>query len=201
MIKGIYVILDSSKLGNEVLDGGCRLLQLRNKTAPTLWLYEEARRLREMTKRYNAIFIVNDRVDIALAVDADGVHLGKDDLPIGIARKLLKNKIIGFSADTIGEALQAEKEGADYISLGPIFPTQTKPDAGPVIGLETLAKLKPMLKVPLVAIGGINKYNLIEVVKSGADAVAVVSAVSSSPLPRQAVEELIALFQRAKEGK
>lgn len=201
MIKGIYIILDSSKLGNEVLDGGCRLLQLRNKTATSLWLYEEAKRLREITKRYKAIFIINDRVDIALAVDADGVHLGRDDLPIRIARELLKNKIIGFSADTIEEALQAEKEGADYISLGPIFPTQTKPDAGPVVGLKTLAKLKPILKVPLVAIGGINKYNLIEVVKSGADAVAVISAVCSSPSPRQAVEELVALFQRAKEDK
>jgi len=199
MIKGLYVILEGAQLAKEVLEGGCKILQLRNKNATDRQLYEEARKLRELTREHKAIFIVNDRIDIALAVDADGVHLGKDDMPVPVARKLLPNKIIGFSADTIDEALQAEKEGADYVSLGPIFPTSSKPDAGPVVGLERLAELKSKLSVPLVAIGGISKYNLIEVVRSGADAVAVISAVSSSPSPRQAVEELISLFNLAKE--
>ncbi len=199
MIKGLYVILENSTLAKDVLEGGCSLLQLRNKTATTLQLLEEARKLRELTALYKAIFIVNDRVDIALAVNADGVHLGKEDLPIPIARKLLGKRIIGFSSDNIEEALRAQREGADYISIGPIFPTQSKPDAGPLVGLETLRELRSKLSIPLVAIGGINKYNLIEVVKSGADAVAVISAVSSSASPRQAVEELLALFNKAKE--
>ncbi|MBC7328418.1 thiamine phosphate synthase [bacterium] len=198
-IEGLYVILDGSKLAEEVLKGGCKILQLRNKTATTLQLFREAQIIRELTKKYDATFIVNDRIDIALAVDADGVHLGKEDLPLSVARRLLPGKIIGFSADTLDEAWEAERLGADYISLGPIFPTQSKPDAGPVVGLETLAKVKRNLSRPLVAIGGINKYNIIETVKHGADAIAVISAVVSSPNPRQEVEQLIALFKRAKE--
>lgn len=198
-IQGLYVILEDAGLAKDVLEGGCNILQLRNKTATTLQLFEEAQKLRELTRLYNALFIVNDRVDIALAVDADGIHLGRDDLPLPIARKLLGEKIIGFSVDNIEEALKAQGEGANYVSLGPIFPTKSKPDAGPVVGLRILRELKSRLSIPLVAIGGITKYNLIEVVKNGADAVAVISAVSSSPSPYQAVKELIALFNKAKE--
>jgi len=199
LIQGLYVILENAAPAKDILEGGCRILQLRNKTATTLQLFEESEKMVNLTKRYNAIFIVNDRVDIALAVNADGVHLGKEDLPLTIARKLLPDKIIGFSADNIEEALKAQKEGADYVSLGPIFPTQTKPDAGPVVGLAMLSELKSKLSIPLVAIGGINKYNLTQVVKSGADAIAVISAVSSSSSPREAVEDLILLFKKARE--
>ncbi|MGC9003212.1 MAG: thiamine phosphate synthase [bacterium] len=197
MIKGLYVIIEDSRYAEDVLRGGCSILQLRNKNASTAFLFEEGKKLRELTRRYNALFIVNDRVDLALACEADGVHLGKEDLPIRIARKLLGKRIIGFSVDNLEEALMAQKEGADYVSLGPIFPTQSKPDAGQPVGLEELARVRRHIHLPLVAIGGINEYNLIKVVKNGADAVAVISAVSHSPSPRQAVEALLSLFEKA----
>ncbi|MBC7329281.1 thiamine phosphate synthase [bacterium] len=198
-IKGLYVILENSLFAEEVLQGGCRIIQLRNKRASTLQLYEEAMKLRELTNRYNALLIINDRIDIALSCEADGVHLGKEDLPLPVARKLMGKRIIGFSVDNLEEALKAQSEGADYVSLGPIFPTTSKADAGQPVGLKELANVRHRIHIPLVAIGGLNRYNLIEVVKNGADAVAVISAVSQSPSPRQAVEELISLFNKAME--
>jgi thiamine-phosphate pyrophosphorylase len=198
-IKGLYVILENTLYSEEVLEGGCRIIQLRNKKASTIQIYEEAMKLRKITHNYNALLIINDRVDIALSCEADGVHLGKEDLPLPVARKLLGKRIIGFSVDNLEEALQAQEEGADYVSLGPIFPTLSKADAGLPVGLEELANVRRHISLPLVAIGGINRYNLIDVVKNGADAVAVISAVSQSPSPRQAVEELVRLFNKAME--
>lgn len=194
-ISGLYVIVDSARLGEEVLEGGCRLIQLRNKKLSDASLLEEALKLREITRRKDALLIINDRLDIALIVEADGLHLGKDDIPIEKARKFWGNRIIGFSADSLEEALEAEKRGADYVSIGPIFPTQSKEDLPPPLGTDIISSLKAVLSVPVVAIGGINESNIQEVVEKGASAVAVISAVCSAPSPRQAVERLIRLMQ------
>lgn len=196
MISGLYVILDSARLAEEVLEGGCRLIQLRNKKLSDASLLEEALKLREITRRKGALLIINDRLDIALIAEADGLHLGKDDVPIEKARKFFGDRIIGFSADNLEEALEAERRGADYVSIGPIFPTQSKEDLPPPLGTDILSSLRTRLSVPIVAIGGINESNIQKVVEKGASAVAVISAVCSAPSPRQAVERLVHLIKQ-----
>lgn len=140
----------------------------------------DARRISRLSKKHKVIFIVNDRVDIARVSGADGVHLGQDDFPVSIARKLLgKDKIIGISTHSVKEALRAQKQKADYISLGPIFKTPTKPEYR-AQGLTLIKKLRPRLRVPFLAIGGINLRNLKQVVDAGAKRVAVVRAICKS---------------------
>lgn len=146
-------------------------------------IYETGLNLRKLTQEFNAAFIVNDYADIALAVNADGVHLGQDDLPIAEARKILgAKKIIGISTHSIQQALEAEKGGADYIGFGPIFNTQTK-DAGKPKGAAALKEIKKHIKIPVVAIGGINTDNLKSVLDAGADAAAAASAILCGDIP------------------
>lgn len=160
-----------------VLDAGVRWIQYREKELSRREIYRNAELLRKITTEYDATFIVNDHADIALAVDADGVHLGQDDLPLEHARKIMKDKIIGISTHDLGQAEEAEKGGADYIGFGPIFATTTKEKADPPRGTEMLQEICKAIKIPVVAIGGINVGNLSEVLHAGAAAVAVASGI------------------------
>ncbi|MCX7795795.1 MAG: thiamine phosphate synthase [bacterium] len=198
MDLSLYVITDEKIglgrshlfLAEEALRGGATVIQLRDKDKGGGELYKIGVRLREVTKKYKALFIVNDRLDIALAVGADGVHLGMDDLPISVARKIAGNNfIIGASVSSPEEAILAEKEGADYISAQSIFKTSSKEDVK-VIGLEGLKAIVKVSSLPVIAIGGINKDNVRDVMKTGVKGVAVISAVVSKEDVRFATEEL-----------
>lgn len=167
-----FCSLTLEEMASSVLNAGVKWIQYREKDKSRREIYEEALRLRKLTEKFRATFIVNDYADIAMAVDADGVHLGQDDLPIKEARKILGKKIIGISTHNADEAVLAEKQGADYIGFGPIFWTKTK-DAGIPKNSDAISEIKKMVKIPVVAIGGINLDNLGSVVDAGADAVAV----------------------------
>ncbi|MBI4685053.1 MAG: thiamine phosphate synthase [Nitrospirae bacterium] len=169
--------LTSKEMADIALRAGVRWLQYREKNNSRRKTYEEALRLKKMAEKFNAVFIVNDHTDIAIAVNADGVHLGQEDMPLKEARKILgKEKIIGISTHTIEQAAEAETGGADYIGFGPIFKTGTK-DTGEPKGIAMLKEIKRSVKIPVVAIGGINRGNIISVLDSGADAVAIASAI------------------------
>ena len=169
-----------------VLRAGVGWVQYRDKTASRRKVYEEAIKLKDLAGKHNAVFIVNDYSDIALAVDADGVHLGQDDLPVKEARKILgKGKIIGVSTHCIEQALEAEQAGADYIGFGPVFHTSTK-DAGSPRGIDLLGEIKNKVSIPVVAIGGINLENIHSVLETGVDAVAVASAILKGDIEENA---------------
>ncbi len=165
------------------LDSGVRWVQYREKEKTRREIYREALKLRDITRQSGALFIVNDHTDIASAVDADGVHLGQDDLPLREARKIMGERIIGISTHSLSEAVGAAGGGADYIGFGPVFPTVTK-DAGAPKGVEMLREIKRQVSIPVVAIGGISLENLPEVLASGADAVAVASAILVGDISR-----------------
>jgi len=165
------------KITARAITAGIGIIQLREKNMTKKELYKEAAALRALTLNSGVTFIINDCVDIALAVDADGVHLGQEDLPVAEARKVLgKNKIIGISTHSLKQALDAERAGADYIGFGPIFRTATK-NAGKPKGSKSLIEIKKHIKIPVVAIGGITIKNVSEVLENGADAVAVISGI------------------------
>lgn len=180
------------------IDGGATAIQLREKGAPTRSLWEEAVRLRALTEALGVPFIVNDRVDVALASGADGVHLGQEDLPCLEARKLLgPEKIIGVSVHSLKEAEEALKEGADYLSVGKVYPSQTK-SGGRVVGLPVLGKISQGVGLPVVAIGGIGLDNLSEVFETGASGVAIISGLfdtedvkARAKAFREAIEKLV----------
>ncbi len=172
---------DTRTVATAALDGGATVIQLRDKTASTRTLIEEGRMLRDLTRERGALFIVNDRVDVALAVEADGAHVGQEDMPAELARKLLgPHRILGVSAATVEEAEEAVKGGADYLGVGPIYPSLGKPDAGPATGVQLLVDLAQRYALPLVAIGGITPENAAEVIRAGASGVAVITAVVSA---------------------
>jgi thiamine-phosphate diphosphorylase len=179
----------------QALDGGARLIQYRDKTSARREMYETAKQLRKLTAEYGAILIINDQIDLALAVKADGVHLGQDDLPLWIARKMLGNEaIVGISTHTLEEAMHAESEGADYIGFGPIFQTQTKGDARAPVGIKAISEVKQKIHIPLYAIGGIRRSDLSDLVTAGADGVAVISALAGDV--RVNVAECLGIFKR-----
>jgi thiamine-phosphate diphosphorylase len=208
----LYVILDREAaqgrdlawLLDEVIAGGCRLVQLRDKVSPLAALWPEAWRLRARCREGGAAFLVNDRADLALALDADGLHVGQDDLPAPVARRLLRPGMwLGVSTHDEQQARQAVRDGADYVAVGSIFATATKA-AFQLVGPELLGKLRPQIPVPLVGIGGITEANVEAVMGSGADAVAVISAVCAAPDPREATRrflERISAGRRAGEGR
>jgi len=187
MIKGYYFITDSrlSIAGNKsdvenAIKANVNIVQYRNKELNTLMLYKEALQLRNICKQ--ALFIVNDRIDIALAVNADGVHLGQEDMPLLTARKLLgEDKIIGITVHNLLEAEEAQKNGADYLGVSPIFSTGTKTDAGNPCGTSMITKIKNECDLPVVAIGGITFENAKQVISSGADAICAISSVVTQP--------------------
>ncbi len=158
--------------------GGVTVVQYREKAASTRRMIAEARELRQLCRAAGVPFIVNDRIDVALAVDADGVHVGQDDMPAPLARRLIgKGRILGVSAGNVDEARRAEEEGADYIGASPVFATPTNPDAPAPMGVEGLRKLAGAVSIPVVAIGGMNAQNARAVMLAGAAGLAVVSAI------------------------
>lgn len=173
------------------LDGGATVIQLRDKQASTRVLIEEGLALRILTRARGALLIVNDRVDVALAVDADGAHVGPDDMPVTLARQLLgPGRILGVSAGNREEAVAAIAAGADYLGIGPINATGSKADAGAAIGVQLLVELAANYPTPLVAIGGISAENVETVVRAGATGVAVITAVVSASNVAAAAREL-----------
>jgi len=206
-MKGLYFITDSrlSRKGilsdvRNAIKAGVRVVQYREKSKSTREMLEEALLLRSICR--GVTFLVNDRIDIALAVKADGVHLGQGDLPISVARKLLgKNKIIGITAHNLKEARIAQKQGADYLGVSPIFLTKTKSDAGKPIGIKKLKEISKIGKIPIVALGGINLKNVLEVVRSGADSICVISAVLDKPdVYREILKFRKAFIDRSSRG-
>jgi thiamine-phosphate pyrophosphorylase len=205
----LYVILDREaargrdllRLLDAILDGGCRMVQFRDKHTRLAELYPVAGTLRERCRRAGAVFIVNDRADLALAIDADGLHVGQDDLPAAVARRILRpGMILGVSTHEVGQARQALTDGADYIAVGSIFPTGTK--AGfQLVGPELLRTLRPEIPAPLVGIGGITEDNAGQVIGAGADAVAVISAVCAAPDPEAAARRLMERLEAALRGR
>lgn len=183
-----------------MLAGGCRLVQLREKSLPPAALYPIARELRRRCREAGCLFIVNDRVDLALAVEADGVHVGQDDLPAREARRLLRpGMLLGVSTHDEHQARRARDDGADYVAVGSMFPTGSKPGFQ-LVGPELLRRVRPEIAVPLVAIGGITVDNVAEVVRAGADAVAVISAVCAAPDPAAAARSFIEKIRGVREG-
>lgn len=169
----------------EAVRGGVGTVQVREKDISTGDLFNLAYKLRKITKDLNASLIINDRVDIAMAVDADGVHLGWQSLEIGVTRKIVgSNKLIGFSAHNLQEAEKANAEGADYITISPIFDTPNKDHYIPPLGTSKIGEIKKHLKVPIIALGGINENNIKGVMENGADGVAVISAILLSKDPK-----------------
>lgn len=197
MIKGYYFITDAniSRSGNKsdvinAVKAGVEVIQYRDKNKSTQELFKEARILRKICQRVT--FLINDRVDIAIAVGANGVHLGNEDLSYSVARRLLgKKRIIGMTVYTVEEALRTQKLGADYLGVSPIFTTKTKLDAGRPRGVQLIKKIKKQVSIPVVAVGGIKIYNAPEVVQAGADGLCAISAV----VTRQDVKAQIYKFQ------
>lgn len=179
--------------------GGATVVQYREKAASTRQMIAEAQALRELTRRAGVPLIVNDRLDVALAIDADGVHVGQDDMPAALARRLIgPDKILGVSAANLAEAMQAAQDGADYLGVGPIFATPTKPDAAPPIGMEGLRAICRQVALPIVAIGGINAANAVDAIRAGAHGVAVVSAVVAAEDVAAAASQLRAMVAEAR---
>ena len=202
----LHVLLDPEwSRGRDVLtvagaaiDGGATVIQLRDKKASTRLLVEQGLALRELTCERGVLFVVNDRIDVALAVGADGVHIGQDDdMPVQFARQLLgSQRILGISAGSLAEGAAAVAADADYLSIGPIYPTRAKADAGPAIGTSLLAELAIRYTTPLIGIGGITAKNAGEVIQAGATGIAVITAVVSAEDIAAATRELAtALFE------
>jgi thiamine-phosphate diphosphorylase len=202
---GLYIVTvdlpgrSHIEVAEAAIAGGATVVQYRDKTSTSRAMYEYALRLRELTTKRNVMFIVNDRVDIALAVKANGVHLGQDDMAIGVAREIMGNEyIIGISATCFEEAIEAADKGADYVGVGPIFLTGSKDDASEPIGLDELKRVRKALSIPIVAIGGISIDNSESVVKAGADGIAVISAIASAPDMIKAARDLSSAISLAK---
>ena len=195
----LYLVTDRTlSLGRSTVEvvraairGGVSCVQLREKGCSTREFLAEARLLKARLAGTGVPLFINDRLDVALAVGADGVHLGQNDLPIADARRLVGNRmIIGISAESVADAVRAEAEGADYIGASPVFTTPTKTDTAPPLGLDGLRAIRRAVRLPLVAIGGIDADNAAQVLRAGADGLAVVSAIVSAPCPRTAAAGL-----------
>ncbi|MGB3861914.1 MAG: thiamine phosphate synthase [Candidatus Aminicenantaceae bacterium] len=186
------------ELARMAVAGGADTVQFRQKEGSTREMIEMAIDLKHLCASAGVTFIVNDRLDVAIASDSDGVHLGQDDFPIPLAREILgENKIIGGSAVTLDEARKCLEEGADYVGFGPVYPTTSKADVGPVTGIDLMKEVIDKVSLPLVAIGGVNADNTPEVIRTGAHGIAVISAVCCQQDPEQATREL---FRALKAG-
>jgi thiamine-phosphate diphosphorylase len=182
--------------------GGVSCVQLREKNCSTFEFIEQALLLKDFLSDRNIMLIINDNLDVAQSVGADGIHLGQKDTPISMAKKIVGDSmIIGISAECLSDAVWAEKEGADYIGVGPIYSTMTKTDTGAPLGLEELIQIRKTVKIPIVAIGGLNHTNAEAVIKSGADGIAVVSAIVSSKNPEKAARELKKIIIETKRNE
>jgi len=193
---------DNLSVVQSAVKGGVSCVQLREKNCSTREFIEQALILKNFltAQKKNIMLIINDRVDVAQAVGADGIHLGQKDMPFSIVKKIVGDSmIIGISTETLDEALRAEKEGADYIGVGPVYSTTTKTDTVAPIGLEGLIQIRKMVKIPIVAIGGLNHTNAEDTIKSGADGIAVVSAIVSAGDPEKSAKELKEIITKAKK--
>ena len=179
--------------------GGVSCIQLREKTCSTREFIDEALAIRSLLARHEIPLIINDRVDVALAVKADGIHLGQKDMPCSMARQLIpENMIVGISVESLDDAIAAQKDGADYLGVSPIYPTPTKTDTAQALGLEGLRSIQSEVNLPLVGIGGLNADNAAAVIYNGADGVAVVSAIVAADDPEAATRDLIEIVRLAK---
>ena len=199
----LYLCTDRELMSTDTLEeaaeqaikGGCTVVQLREKNCSSLEFYETAKKIRKITRKYNIPLIINDRVDIALAVDADGVHVGQSDLPAKVVRHIIgEDKIMGVSAAKLSEARQAVEAGADYLGVGAMYPTDTKTDARPVT-MEELKEIRSAVNVPIVVIGGINHKTLHNFKGIGIDGLAVVSAVISAENIERAAHNMVTGFR------
>ncbi len=198
----LYLVTDRKLMSSSTIEesvtqailGGCTLVQLREKDCSSKEFYETALKVREVTTRLGVPLIVNDRVDIALAVEADGVHVGQTDLPADVVRRIIgPDKVVGVSVGNVFEALAAVEAGADYLGVGALYATGTKTDAG-ITGLDELQRIRAATQLPIVAIGGINKETVPHFQGIGIDGLAVVSAIVAQPDVAEAAQELKALF-------
>ena len=205
----VYVITDREAAGERPLSqvvrravaGGATVVQLRDKRATTRELIELGRALHGITRRAGVPLIVNDRADVALALDVEGVHVGQDDMPAGLARVLIgPDRILGVSAGTVQEARQAEAKGADYLGVGDVYGTPSKADAGRPIGVGGLREIVEAVSIPVVGIGGIDADKAAAVIAAGAAGVAVISAVIGAPDPKEAVRRLWAVIHQARRS-
>jgi thiamine-phosphate pyrophosphorylase len=195
----VYVITDRRAAGERSLlevvqaaiKGGATVIQLREKEAGTREMLRLGRALKDLTRASDLPLIVNDRLDVALALDAEGVHVGQDDMPAEVVRRLIgPDKILGVSAETVAQAREAEAAGADYLGVGDIFGTPSKPDAGAPIGLARFAEIVRSVSIPVVGIGGVTLENAAAVIEAGAAGVAVISAVMGAADPEAAARRL-----------
>jgi thiamine-phosphate pyrophosphorylase len=187
------------EVAQAALEGGATMIQLRDKELSSRGLLDLALELRRLTRAYQAALIVNDRMDIAIACEADGTHLGQEDLPIELARQAMgPQTLLGASVKTVEEAQAAQEAGASYLGVGPIFPTGSKADAGEAIGLERLAAIVRATSRPVLAIGGITCDNIADVIRAGAHGAAVIAAVAEAPDMQTATEELLRCIRNAR---
>jgi len=203
----LYLVTDRGLcLGRNLIDivkaavkGGVTVVQLREKEAETREFLSLGMNIKDILAGKNIPLIINDRIDIALALDADGVHLGNNDMPYEIARKILgPDKIIGLSAECVEDAVEADRLRADYIGVSPVYTTPTKPELETGLGIQGLQEIRKVTRLPLVAIGGMKVYNCREIIENGADGIAVVSGICSAPDPEKAAKDLI---NEIKKGK
>ncbi len=202
----LYLVTDRELMSTQTLEeavesaieGGCTIVQLREKSASSLEFYQNAIKVKAVTDKYKIPLIINDRVDIALAIDAAGIHVGQSDLPAEVVRRIIgKDKIVGVSANTAEDAIKAVNTGADYIGVGALYSTSTKADAD-VISKEQLLAVRKAVNVPIVGIGGINYKNAGELAAAGIDGIAAVSAIIAQEDIRKAAEKLLGIFRIKK---
>jgi len=209
-MRGLYLVTDRALCGSRSLEdvvsqalrGGVAYVQLREKNVSTRFFIEEARNIKALTSRYRVPLIINDRLDVALAVEAEGVHIGQGDMPYAAARKLMgPQSIIGLSVETWDDVVKAQELDVDYLGVSPIFETPTKTDTKGNWGLEGLARIRTYSHHPLVGIGGLNASNAHDVIMAGADCVAVVSAICAAPDTLRATRELRDIIHAAMERR
>ncbi len=202
----LYLVTDRGILGDrdlftaveEALKGGVTMLQLREKTASSRDFYQLAVRMKELAAVYQVPLIIDDRLDIALAADAGGLHVGQDDLPVAVARRILGPvKILGYSVSTVEEAIYGERNGADYLGAGPVYATGSKADAGSPIGIDGLRQIKQSVAIPVVGIGGLGEANILDVKRTGVDGASVISAIMGSRDLKRAAGALIAAWRQS----
>lgn len=200
----LYLITDRHQTGGrpladvvrQSLEGGVRAVQLREKDLSSVALYRLAAELRALTAEFDARLIINDRLDVALAVEADGVHIGVNSLPVAVVRRVLgQDKIIGYSAHAIDEALSAQADGADFVTFGPVHPTPSKAAYGEPCGVKKLAESASALKVPVIGLGGISQANITETLSANVGGIAVISAVLAAATPRGAAASLLKMIE------
>lgn len=202
-IRGLYAIIDAAQIGQRsplaifdmLVSAGVGLIQYRDKEGSSLQLFDTSRGLAARARQCHTTFIVNDRADVALAAGADGVHLGQDDLPVELARRVVQaGAVVGCSTHSIVQVEEADRSSADYIAFGPVFPTQSKERPGPTVGLEGLRNARKATRKPLVAIGGITLENARAAIEAGADAVAVISDLLKHPDVTTRAEEFLRIL-------